>query len=127
MAKVDEYCELGMATELAKYVAGATGGVAGLSGTFTLNGATNVVVANANLAVGDVVVWSLRTVGGTVGTHPAFVSMIGELVRERTGEAPRRAEGTRPACPDVCPATCCAYVPARPAGRPPVSPERQGN
>ena len=40
MAKVDEYCELGMATELAKYVAGATGGVAGLSGTFTLNGAT---------------------------------------------------------------------------------------
>jgi hypothetical protein len=72
MAKVDEYCELGMATELAKYVAGATGGVAGLSGTFTLNGATNVVVANANLAVGDVVVWSLRTVGGTVGTHPVM-------------------------------------------------------
>lgn len=34
MAKVDEYCELGMATELAKYVAGATSGVAELSGTF---------------------------------------------------------------------------------------------
>ena len=64
---------------------------------------------------------------GTVGTHPAFVSMIGELVRERTAEAPPRAEGTRPPCADVCPATCCAYVPARPGGRPPMSPERQGN
>lgn len=70
MAKVDEYAELGMPTELAKYVASATGGVAGLSGTFTLNGTSNVTVTNANLAAGDLIVYSLRTVGGTVGTHP---------------------------------------------------------
>ena len=72
MARQEQFVELGMVPELAKYVAGATGGVAGLSGTFTLNGATNVTVTNANLAVGDVVVWSLRTVGGTVGTHPVM-------------------------------------------------------
>lgn len=70
MAKQEQYCELGMATELAKYVAEATGGRDNLTGTFTLNGATNVVVNNANLAVGDLIVYSLRTVGGTVGTHP---------------------------------------------------------
>ena len=72
MAKQEQYAELGMATELAKYVAEATGGRDNLTGTFTLNGATNVVVNNANLAVGDLVVYSLRTVGGTVGTHPVM-------------------------------------------------------
>ena len=72
MARQEQFVELGMVPELAKYVAGAVGGVAGLSGTFTLNGATNVTVTNAKLAVGDVVVWSLRTVGGTVGTHPVM-------------------------------------------------------
>ena len=70
MAKQEQYCELGMATELAKYVAEATGGRDNLTGTFTLNGATNVVVNNANLAVGDIINYSLRTVGGTVGTYP---------------------------------------------------------
>lgn len=72
MAKQEQFVELGMVPELAKYVAGAVGGIDALRGEFTLNGATNVVVNNANLAVGDVVVWSLRTVGGTVGTHPVM-------------------------------------------------------
>lgn len=72
MAKQEQFVELGMVPELAKYVAGAVGGIDALRGTFTLNGATNVVVNNANLAVGDLVVYSLRTVGGTVGTHPVM-------------------------------------------------------
>ena len=67
---------VGFPVEQAKQLAALTGTGTGpggsLGGTFTLNGATNVVVANANLAVGDIVVWSLRTVGGTVGTHPVM-------------------------------------------------------
>lgn len=72
MAKVDEFCELGMATELAKYVAGAVGGRNELRGTFTMNGVTPVVVANANLAAGDFVGFMLRTPGGTVGAYPSI-------------------------------------------------------
>jgi ferrochelatase len=52
----------------------------------------------------------------TPGTHPAFVSMIGELVRERTEGAPVRKLGAVP-CWDSCPADCCP-APARPAARP---------
>lgn len=70
MAKQEQYCELGMATELAKYVAEATGGRDNLVGTFTLNGATNVVVSNARLAAGDQIIYTLQTPGGTVGTYP---------------------------------------------------------
>jgi protoporphyrin/coproporphyrin ferrochelatase len=60
----------------------------------------------------------------TPGTHPKFVSMITELVRERAGQAaagqdgqpvPRRALGTLGPAPDACPAGCC--VPAQ-RGRP---------
>jgi ferrochelatase len=43
----------------------------------------------------------------TPGTHPAFVSMIRELILERTAGAPRRALGRRPAAPDDCPPDCC--------------------
>ncbi|HET9299441.1 MAG TPA: ferrochelatase [Candidatus Polarisedimenticolaceae bacterium] len=50
----------------------------------------------------------------TAGRHPAFVSMIRELVLERTGGAPRRALGRLGPRSDSCPADCC---PA-PAGRP---------
>lgn len=44
---------------------------------------------------------------GTVGTHPRFVGMIAELVRERTDGAPRRALGTRGPNHDACPVDCC--------------------
>jgi ferrochelatase len=44
----------------------------------------------------------------TVGTHPAFVSMIRELILERTtDDAPRRFLGTRGASHDVCAIDCC--------------------
>lgn len=44
----------------------------------------------------------------TVGTHPAFVDMIVELIRERLDPAaPRRALGAAGAWPDVCAAACC--------------------
>jgi ferrochelatase len=44
----------------------------------------------------------------TVGTAPAFVSMLVELVNERiTGASERRAIGTFGAAHDVCPAECC--------------------
>jgi len=43
-----------------------------------------------------------------VGTHPRFVTMIRELIRERMDEEPiRLALGTHGASHDVCPADCC--------------------
>ena len=59
----------------------------------------------------------------TPGTHPRFVSMITELVRERTGEEPGRAAlGGLAAGPDAYPDGCCRPRPAthgagRPGGR----------
>ncbi|MBB3453896.1 hypothetical protein FHT86_002152 [Rhizobium sp. BK313] len=41
-------------------------------GTVTLNGATPVVVANANVTAGSVIAFALKTVGGTVGAIPAI-------------------------------------------------------
>jgi len=50
------------------------------------------------------------TRAATVGTHPAFVAMIRELIEERLGRvAGRQALGKRGAPPDVCPPDCCAY------------------
>ena len=44
----------------------------------------------------------------TVGTHPAFVAMIRELILERmTPNAPARFSGTRGAKSDICPLDCC--------------------
>ncbi|MGB6387665.1 MAG: ferrochelatase [Terriglobales bacterium] len=44
----------------------------------------------------------------TVGTHPRFIAMIGELIRERTDEnRPRLALGAFGPRPDICPADCC--------------------
>ena len=55
---------------------------------------------------------------GTVGTHPQFVNMLVELIRERVDGLPeRRAIGQYPANHDVCPLNCC-LPPARPAARP---------
>ena len=51
----------------------------------------------------------------TVGTHPKFVSMIGELIRERMGlQEERRALGSFGPSYDVCPANCCLYPRTRP-------------
>ncbi len=49
----------------------------------------------------------------TVGVHPQFVDMLGELVAERLSDGlPRRVAGVMDPCPDVCMTTCC------PSGRP---------
>jgi len=51
----------------------------------------------------------------TVGTHPAFVAMIRELIVERMTEGPeRRALGTRGPNHDICPVNCCSRGDARP-------------
>lgn len=62
----------------------------------------------------------LRMVRGrTVGTHPDFVEMIGELIAERVEPETigRRSIGRYGPAPDVCPADCCP-PPIRVAGRP---------
>jgi ferrochelatase len=43
----------------------------------------------------------------TVGTHPDFIAMIRELIRERMGEVPPRSVGVFGPAPDVCAADCC--------------------
>jgi ferrochelatase len=43
----------------------------------------------------------------TVGVHPEFVSMIRDLVLERTEGAPRLALGDHGPSHDVCPSDCC--------------------
>jgi ferrochelatase len=54
----------------------------------------------------------------TVGTHPAFVSMIRELVEERLGKVTvRQSMGKRGPSHDVCPPDCCQYQPR--VSRPP--------
>jgi ferrochelatase len=48
----------------------------------------------------------------TAGTHPAFVSMIRELIEERLGKiTTREALGKRGPSHDVCPPDCCQYQP----------------
>jgi protoporphyrin/coproporphyrin ferrochelatase len=49
----------------------------------------------------------------TVGVHPAFISMVRELILERTEGASRRAAGHMVAGCDFCPADCCVS-PKRP-------------
>jgi protoporphyrin/coproporphyrin ferrochelatase len=48
----------------------------------------------------------------TPGIHPRFITMIRELIAERTNDAEKRWTGIVPPCPDVCPQNCC------PSGRP---------
>jgi ferrochelatase len=43
----------------------------------------------------------------TAGTHPGFVTMVRELVMERTTGEPRRFLSSLAMKPDVCVATCC--------------------
>jgi ferrochelatase len=50
----------------------------------------------------------------TVGTHPRFIRMIGELIRERLDDhQPRLCSGRLAARPDFCPPDCCP-LPQRP-------------
>lgn len=44
----------------------------GSSGTFTANGASNVAVANTAVTADSIIVFTLKTVGGTVGAYPAI-------------------------------------------------------
>jgi ferrochelatase len=58
---------------------------------------------------------------GTPGTHPAFIKMIGQLVKERLlRNEPKLAIGSFSPNHDFCPAACCPPPPQR-VGRPPVS------
>ena len=52
---------------------------------------------------------------GTVGTHPAFVRTIRELIEERMTASPRRpALGSRGPSHDICPLNCCPKGDGRP-------------
>ena len=44
----------------------------GTSGTFTANGATGVDVANTAVTASSIIVFTLKTVGGTVGAYPSI-------------------------------------------------------
>jgi ferrochelatase len=51
----------------------------------------------------------------TVGVHPAFISMIRELILERMDDAvEKRFWGTRGACHDICAEDCCPAGQGRP-------------
>ena len=55
----------------------------------------------------------------TVGTDPAFIGMVRDLIAERNGMlSDRVAIGQLPANHDVCPLDCCPAPVGRPAGRP---------
>ena len=56
----------------------------------------------------------------TVGTHPAFIRMIRELIAERVLDAPRLAIGKYGPRQDICAADCCP-APLRPSIRPAMS------
>ncbi len=52
----------------------------------------------------------------TVGTHPAFVAMIRELIEERLSpDVPRRALGKAGPSHDICPPACCLPGTGRPS------------
>jgi ferrochelatase len=55
----------------------------------------------------------------TVGTDPAFIGMVRDLIAERNGMLnDRMAIGLLPASHDVCPLDCCPAPVGRPTGRP---------
>ena len=61
----------------------------------------------------------------TVGTHPAYVDMVRQLILERMTENPERpAVGTHGPLPDFCPADCCPSD--RPGPAPPALGEPDG-
>ena len=53
---------------------------------------------------------------GTAGTHPAFVTMIRELIEERLdGSVEKRVAGRFGPAPDVCAPNCCLPGTGRPS------------
>jgi hypothetical protein len=52
-------------------------GANGKVGTFIATGATPVTVSNTSIAITDVIIFSLNTIGGTVGTYPAIQTITG--------------------------------------------------
>ena len=70
LTQAEKLMRVGVPAEAAKHMARMVGADLPLMGQFTLNGATNVVVANVNLAAGDQILYTLNTVGGTVGAYP---------------------------------------------------------
>lgn len=56
-------------------------------GTFVCNGATPVVVANANLTANSQVLITLKTIGGTVGAVPAVTAVTAGTGFSTTGTA----------------------------------------
>ncbi len=56
----------------------------------------------------------------SVGTHPAFVSMVVDVIQERlAANTPRPFIGSYGASHDICPANCCLYPQTgRPGARP---------
>lgn len=86
------------------------------------NGATDVVIAPIGFVSDHMeIVYDLDTEARdlaeqlglnmvrarTAGTHPVFVSMIRELILERTIASPARFVGQHGASPDLCPVDCC--------------------
>lgn len=58
----------------------------------------------------------------TAGVHPAFVTMIRQLIEERLDpSAPKLALGAEGAYHDVCPAECCPGPSRPPSSRPPAA------
>lgn len=70
---------LGLASELPVVVGGAGGTPTpflGIGyGTVTLNGTTPVTVADPNVTASSVIVFSLTTIGGTVGVFPHIATI----------------------------------------------------
>lgn len=62
-------------------------GANGRVGTFVCNGATPVTVANSSVAITDVIVISLNTVGGTVGAVPAVKTITAGVGFDVAGTA----------------------------------------
>ncbi|HTV25759.1 MAG TPA: ferrochelatase, partial [Polyangiaceae bacterium] len=62
----------------------------------------------------------------TVGTHPAFVRMIVDLVIERLRSLPLQSVGPLPPCPHVCAPGCCPR-PERPAAAAPAGTRPAGS
>lgn len=50
-------------------------GTNGRVGTFTANGTTTVTISNTSIAITDAIIFSLNTVGGTVGTYPKMTTI----------------------------------------------------
>jgi hypothetical protein len=56
-------------------------------GTFVCNGATPVVVADANVTANSIIIATLKTIGGTVGAIPAVTSITPGVGFSVTGTA----------------------------------------